>query len=105
MNKWEYIRIRFVRWINVRIGKTQLGKVAPKWIRVIYWVLFPLRWLYAKQSQIRYSFERDTYTIDGVEIHFDFICELPNLAKNGTPVIFKEDRFSGITIHRFKEEK
>lgn len=105
MNKWEYARFRFIRWLNVKIAKTQLGEFPPKWIRIIHWSLFPLRWVYANQSQIRYSFERDTYTIDGIEIHFDFICELPYLAKNEIPVIFVEDRFGGITIRKFKGEK
>ena len=76
-------KLTFVRWLNYRVAKTSMGEVPPIWIRIVYFILFPLHWSYTKQSQVKYDFSFDTYTIRGVELSSGIIDALSRDAEKG----------------------
>lgn len=65
---WEDLRYSFLRWLNYKVAKTEIGAIPPRWVRILHFVLFPLHGFYARQSQVHFSFPSDYYTIRGVKI-------------------------------------
>lgn len=62
---WTEFRYRFLRMLRV-LSNTPEGSVAPKWVQFAHYALFPLNWMYQKNSGIYYDAQRDIYTIQGM---------------------------------------
>ena len=61
-------RWRFIHFLRVKIAKTPDECISPKWIKIFYCILFPLNWLYERQSHIRYDPLTGKFNLMGVEI-------------------------------------
>lgn len=85
--KWENARYTFLRRLRYKVAKTNPGTVAPKWIKIIHFILFPLHGFYAKQAQVQYDFLHDVYIIRGVKISGLFLDRLSCNAKKNTKFI------------------
>jgi hypothetical protein len=84
---WEEYRYTFLRWLNYKVAKTEVGTVPPKWIRILHSILFPLHYLYARQAQVHFGFLNDYYTIRGVKISAGLFDAFSKDAEEG--VVFK----------------
>ena len=61
-------RWRFIWWIRDNVTKTPPENMAPKWVGVIYYILFPLNWLYERQSNIKYDPLSGHFYIAGIKL-------------------------------------
>ncbi len=61
---WKW---RFIGHLR-EISKTPPENIAPKWIKVIYYILFPLNWLYERQSNIKYDPLTGSFDLMGVHL-------------------------------------
>lgn len=59
----RYEILRFLR----NISGAKEGTVAPKWIQIIYWILFPLNAFYEHQSGMKFNPLTNMYMIMGQE--------------------------------------
>lgn len=66
MDTWTEKRYSFLRFMR-RFCKVKEGQIAPKWMYFVYYILFPLNWLYEKQAYIKYDILTDVYTIRGMK--------------------------------------
>lgn len=72
-SKFEKRRWQLLKFCKDKIAKVPDGQIAPKWIRIVFQILFPLHGFYARQSQLQYEPLRDVYTVRGVEITTYFL--------------------------------
>ena len=82
------MRIRFIHWLNHRVFKTPEGQVAHKFVRIVYRVLFLMRYFYEKQSGIKYDMMRDVYIINGMKYSRDALEYFSHTAKEGDVFMF-----------------
>ena len=61
-------RWRFIYFLRVKIAKTPDERISPKWIKIFYCILFPLNWLYERQSHIRYDILTGNFYLMGIEL-------------------------------------
>lgn len=61
------MRYKILRWLREKVFRVQEGCIAPKPLKFIYYLLFPLNWFYEKQSWIKYDPLTDIYTIEGMK--------------------------------------
>lgn len=92
------MRYTFLRWLRYKLAKSQPGTVAPKWIQIIHFILFPVHGLYAKQAQVNYDFMYDIYIIRGVKVSGFFLDQLSGYAEKNTKFEFLENKDGVITI-------
>lgn len=79
-------RLLFLNWLNRKVFNTKEGCISPKFVRVCYYILYPLNWAYEKQSGIRYDIMYDVYHINGKKFTGQFFSMLSNEANNKTRV-------------------
>lgn len=61
-------RRRFVKFLNKKIAKTPDACIFPKWIRIIYYILFPVRSFYQRCNKwCYYNVVTDEFTICGMK--------------------------------------
>ncbi len=75
-------RFQFLYWLNHKVFKIEEGAMMPKFSLFVYRVLFPLNWLYDKQTHLKFDYRRNLYIIDGRLISKDFLDFMCN-PKNG----------------------
>jgi hypothetical protein len=100
------MRYNFLRWLR-KIVKVPEGAVPPKWIKVVYYCLFPLNFFYLKQSNIKYDIETDIYTIQGMRFTGAVFKHLQDESNIGTWLeitsITIEDGIKCVTIKKLTE--
>jgi len=69
-------------------------------MRFAFRALFPLHWLYAQQSEVKYESLYDTYTIRGVKISGAYIQLLQGAFRSGELFRFHHNDLFGVTIER-----
>jgi len=94
------LRYRFLYWLSDRVFKTPEGEIMPPAMRFIFHLLFPLHWLYARQSEVKYEPVHDTYTIRGVKISGAYIQLLQGAFRSGELFRFHHNDLFGVTIER-----
>lgn len=62
---WKW---RFIHYLRDNISKTPPEMMSPKWIKVVYYILFPLNWLYEKQSNIKYDPLTGSFDLMGLHL-------------------------------------
>lgn len=76
------MRYKFLNYLR-RICKVRECEIAPKPIMFIYHVLFPLNWLYERQSNIKYDPLTNVYTINGMKFSANVFTMLRDRSKEG----------------------
>lgn len=97
---WEDTRYTFLRWLNYKVAKTEVGTVPPKWVRILHFVLFPLHGFYARQSQVHFAFPSDYYTIRGVKIAAGLFDAISRDAEQNVNFRFVKNEEGVVTIER-----
>jgi hypothetical protein len=97
---WERTRYTFLRWLNYKVAKTEVGTIPPKWIRILHFVLFPLHGFYAKQTQVHYSIPLDYYTIRGVKIAAGLFDAISRDAEQNAKFKFIKNESGIVTLER-----
>jgi hypothetical protein len=95
---WEEIRYTFLRWLNYKVAKTEIGTIPPKWIRILHFVLFPLHGFYEKQSQVHFQFHNDCYIIRGVKISAGLIDAISRDAEQNVKFKFIKNENGIVTL-------
>ena len=72
-------RWRFWLFIRDKVCETPPQCLAPKWTKIIYNILFPLSYLYERQSNIKYNPINGLFTIMGIEISMYDIIKIQKL--------------------------
>lgn len=98
MKNRKSLRMLFLRWTKEHIAKVPEGCVNPKWLTLIYKMLFPLNAMYERQSHTNYNFQTDVYTIEGIKIAGFFFRSMDKYAKEGLKYQFVKNDFGVITI-------
>jgi hypothetical protein len=76
-------RLQFIYWLRHRVAKSPEGEVSPKWISVVYAILFPLRNYYATQSNFRFDYERNTLIMGKINFSMQVLDQLVFMANSG----------------------
>lgn len=76
------MRYKILRFLRDMTGAKE-GTVAPKWIKVVYWILFPLNGFYQRQSGMKYNPLTNMYTIMGQEYSGEIFHFLTRAASQG----------------------
>jgi len=84
------MRYKLLHWLRYKIARCKEGEISPKWIRFIYWVLFPLNWFYERQSGIKYDHLNDIYFIRGMKFSGIIFEMLRHQANEGKVFRLKE---------------
>lgn len=100
---WEELRYTFLRWLNYKVAKTELGAIPPRWIRIIHFILFPLHGLYARQTQVHYALPLDYYTIRGVKIAAGLFDAISRDAEKGVKFKFIKNEDGIVTLEKINE--
>jgi hypothetical protein len=74
---WTEFRYRFLRMLR-QLANVPEACIAPKWIQLTYYLLFPLNYFYLKNSNIKYDVEMDIYTVRGIKFSGDFFMIFKN---------------------------
>jgi len=77
-------RIRFYHWLRKDVFKVPEATIGPRFLPIIYYLLFPLNWFYEKQSGIKYDMQRHIYIIQGMEFSggiFEFLTDVSKTGK------------------------
>jgi hypothetical protein len=85
------MRMKFLRWLRHRVWKVEEGCMAPRSLIVIYYILFPLNWLYEKRANVRYNAWYNTYTLHGIEFSAEFFRMLADKRNNGRIIKIETD--------------
>ena len=70
------MRRMLFKYLKRNIFKVEEGLTLPILLRVIFVVLFPLRYYLLNQELIRYDIETDSYSIEGVKYAVEFFDSL-----------------------------
>lgn len=98
------IRLKFLRFLTYRIAKVDEGAIPPKWIMIIHNILFPLRYLYARNSNIRYDVHTDTYIIRGTKFSGQFFDHFGRESSlNQKFEIIKRDKDGSVVINSYQK--
>jgi hypothetical protein len=102
------LRSRFLYWLK-DFAKVEEAVKPPAWITLIYYLLFPLRAWYAKQSGLRYDYAKNTLIIHGVNFSMRLLEDLAYSAKVSQLFRFVDrgERFGEniVTIERIREDQ
>lgn len=94
------LRYRFLYWLNDKVFRVPEGEIMPPAMRFVFHLLFPLHWLYARQSEVKYEPLYDTYTIRGVKISGAYIRLLQGGFQEGKIYRFHHSDQHGVLIER-----
>lgn len=77
------LRFKFYHWLR-KVAKVPEACVSPKWLRIVFIILYPIHGAYAHQAQVRYDWMHNYYVIRDVKISgcfFDFLTREVNEGK------------------------
>jgi len=57
-------RMTFLKYLRDKVFKVPLGEIPPWYLMIIYRILFPLRYFYESQNNLRYNFQENMYYIN-----------------------------------------
>lgn len=77
------IRFSILNWLKYSVFKQHGGEIPNNFILLVYHVLFPLNYMYEKQSFLKYDFPTNTYIIDGMKFSYDIFKFLKDGGNKG----------------------
>lgn len=101
MKRKLFLRERLFKFVRTKIAKTPEGVVSPKWVGIVYRILFPLRYYIENNKHINYDWTRNVYVINGLEFSSVIFTFFANSARVGTVFSFDELENGNITITTF----
>jgi hypothetical protein len=81
-------RLKLLYWL-IKITKVPEGEVFPLWIRILYFILDPLRVIYSHQRELRFDILTNTITIGKTVYSMRFFDEFSFLAHSGEKFEFE----------------
>ena len=94
------MRYKILRWLTFKVFKTPKNQVPNKFVRLVHFLLFPLHFLYERNSQVHFDQVSMIYTIRGVKISAAFFDMIRSKEHDGSAFIFFKDQFGVTTIER-----
>ena len=62
----EGLRNKLLRWLRSK-SKVEIGMVSPKWIIIIWSILFPIQAIYLRNKIFNYDCNRGVFTFYGIK--------------------------------------
>jgi len=66
----------FLKYLRDKVFKVPLGEIPPWYLNVVYRILFPLRYFYESQSNLRYDFQQNIYHINNYRFQGELLYQL-----------------------------
>ncbi|HDL74969.1 MAG TPA: hypothetical protein ENH06_01115 [bacterium] len=90
---------KFIRFLIDRVARCEEGSIPPKWIRVIWKILFPIQAIRSSQKgPVYYNPLRNIVTIDRVDYSMTIFEQFSRSAKVGNKFMFVERKNNDGTI-------
>ena len=94
------MRTKLLKFLAYKVCKTQEGCLPPKWVVTLSCILFPLYYMYSKQSGIKYDPITKVFTIKGVRLQSEIFDFFNNESAKGTKFKFIKNNLGNITIEQ-----
>ncbi len=93
------MRTKLLLWLKYNLTNRSDAEIPPKWLRVLYYILFPLRWYINNNTDMSFDYSRLIYTIRGIKITSEVFENFEQLAEKETTLKFSK-KGDCITITR-----
>ena len=72
------MRYKFIHWLRKKVFHVPDCEISPKIVIILINILFPLQWLYERQTHIKWDIQRNVYYIGKCKISGEMLHHFKN---------------------------